>query len=186
MRRFRFESVLAPLTAIVLFVILQMSVAHSRTRRLADAARNGNLEEARLLIAKGANVNGLDHEGDPVLMTAVRFNQPLLVRLLEKSGAQADPKTALMAAALMGRPQIAEELLKTGLNVNAKDRDRDTALAYACQWGHIEVVKILIWHGADVNNRNLRGETPLNWVQQCDDPNKARIIAHLLHRAGAQ
>jgi len=138
-----------------------------------------------MLVAKGADVNGRDDEGDFILMTAVRYNQPQIVRLLEKSGAKGDATTQLMAAALMGRAEVAEQLLSNGLNADVKDRDGDTALAYAASWGHDEVVKVLIKHRADVNNRNVRGEYPLDWADQCRDASKLRIITQLLRRAGA-
>jgi len=119
-------------------------------------------------------------------MAAVRFNNREVVKLLEKCGARSDAKTQLMAAALMGRPSVAEKLLAGGFDVNAKDRDGDTAMAYAASWGNVEVVKVLIAHGADVNNTNVRGDCPLTWAAQCRDPAKGRIVTALLQRAGAR
>ena len=182
----RIEYSIAALVIVILFVWVQMAMRQSLTRRLAEAARNGHLVGAQTLVARGANVNGLDKEGDSVLMAAVRFNQPDIVQFLENNGAKADAKTELMAAALMGRPAVAEKLLDGGLSANTKDRDGDTALAYAAQWGHVEVVKILLAHGADVNNRNVRRENPLYWTAHCREPGKRQQIFQMLRQAGAQ
>jgi ankyrin repeat protein len=185
MRSRRLECAIATFLIVALFVLLQFQVRQARTRQLAYAAHNGELLNARLLIAKGADVNGRDGEGDSILMSAVRFNQPAMVRLLEKNGAQPNAKTQLMAAALMNRPEVAQRLLRGGLSANVKDRDGDTALAYAAQWGNVEVVKVLIAHGADVNNTNVRGEKPLHWAAKCSDSSKRRAIMQMLRGAGA-
>ena len=109
---------------------------------LMVAARSGNVEITRLLLAKGADVNAKNNDGETVLMRA----------MLE-----------------WGRPLPPEEqkynvipiLLGHGADVNAKDKDGWTALMYAANRGYFAMVQTLLAKGADVNAKNNDGRTAL-------------------------
>lgn len=54
-----------------------------------------------------------------------------------------------------------EQILKTGGNVDARDRNGNTALIKSINSGNHVVAQILLEHGADINQRGRTTETPL-------------------------
>ena len=84
---------------------------------LMKAARSGTLEIARLLLARGADVNVQDSEQTTALEAAISREQTAMVALLLEKGA--DPNTvnkymqsALSNAAAAGNLEVTEMLLK--------------------------------------------------------------------------
>ncbi|MBB4634024.1 ankyrin repeat domain-containing protein [Longimicrobium terrae] len=70
--------------------------------------------------------------------------------------------TALMAAVLAGRRDMAEAVLARGADVNAKDKRGWTALHFAAQDYQLEVAGLLLDHGADPNAQDEHGNGPLS------------------------
>ena len=66
-----------------------------------------------------------------------------------------------MRAALDGRTETVQALLKAGANVNAVDAEGRTALMFAAVNMHCGCANILLAHGADVNARAHDGGTAL-------------------------
>jgi ankyrin repeat protein len=70
---------------------------------LRDAANANNLEVLRLLLAKGAEPNAKDENGERVLMAVVRYDYVECIQALLEAGADvkavnADNETVLMRA----------------------------------------------------------------------------------------
>jgi ankyrin repeat protein len=84
---------------------------------LFEAAREGNLEEIKQLIAKGVDVNVKDNEG----------------------------WTALMDAAGKGHVACVRMLLDAGADVNAKTDYGYTAMYWATGYGRVNVIHELSW-----------------------------------------
>ena len=59
-----------------------------------------------------------------------------------------------MVAARSGNPEVVEQLLAQGANMNARAARGQTALMWAVAQKHAEVVKVLLAHGADVHARS--------------------------------
>ena len=59
-----------------------------------------------------------------------------------------------MVAARSGNPDVVEQLLAKGANVNARAARGQTALMWAVAQKHPDVVKVLLAHGADVHARS--------------------------------
>ena len=98
---------------------------------LMFAARVGDVESARLLIAAGANVNDTAPDGNSVLVLA----------------------------AYSGHGKVAQLLLDRDTNPNASGAGY-TALHAAVLTGNVDLVKALLAHGADPNRRLTKG-TPV-------------------------
>lgn len=189
MRRIRLELIVALLVIVGLFALLRGAVHQSRTKKLAVAVRNGDVELARWLIERGADVNGRDEDGDLILMAAVRFlneQDEEMVRLLEEKGAKTDDATKFMTAAFLNRTDVIEHMLQNGLDPNVKDRDGDTALSCAAQRGNVETVEVLLKHGTNPNTINQNGYTVLDWAAQCRDAKKQKEIVALLKKHGVK
>jgi ankyrin repeat protein len=108
------------------------------TEPLHRAAVDGDIEQVRSLIAKGADVNA-------------------------KSGWK--NLLPLHVAARYGHKDISEVLIHNGADVDAETRRRVTPLFYAAFYGHKDVAELLIDKGADVNAKSrMDGATPLYWA----------------------
>ncbi len=86
------------------------------------AALEGQTEEVRTLLTKGADVNAKDDEG----------------------------RTALMFAVINLHLDTAKALLEHGADVNARADDGGTALMLAASCGDAGIVRVLLDKGADL------------------------------------
>nr|5AQ8_A Chain A, OFF7_DB12V4 [synthetic construct] len=136
-------------------------------RKLLEAARAGQDDEVRILMANGADVNAADNTGTTPLHLAAYSGHLEIVEVLLKHGADVDASdvfgyTPLHLAAYWGHLEIVEVLLKNGADVNAMDSDGMTPLHLAAKWGYLEIVEVLLKHGADVNAQDKFGKTPFD------------------------
>jgi len=130
------------------------------------AARNNNFGLAKKLLDNDANVNGLNHNGEP-LEVACRHESLSVVDLLLHYGANTElkiltPRTPLHSACENGRLKVARLLLDAGANANARDNDNSTILHSACIDNNIEVAQLLIDKGADLESKGGFDWTPLH------------------------
>jgi ankyrin repeat protein len=135
---------------------------------LSWAIYNGNVDMAKLLIEKGANVNA--RSSSPLSHAATKGNVDM-VKLLIESGANVNAKdkdgfTPLDNAVGKGNNiDIVKLLVEKGANVNAKDGGGFTPLITAAYYGNIDIVKFLIESGAkNVNAKNKYGKTALYYA----------------------
>jgi outer membrane protein assembly factor BamB len=101
------------------------------TRALFEAARKGDLERVRAIVAQGTPANSPHTWGMTPLLIAAQHGQLAVVRFLLENGADANAHqtfhdfSALEAALFDGHVQVAILLLQNGA------RDREVALEYA-------------------------------------------------------
>jgi len=88
---------------------------------LHQAAHAGDIDQVKLLISKGADVNGIKDDS---------------------------LKTALHRAVINVHKGVAELFIDKGAHINAKDNQGRTPLWYAQDKGHTEIVELLRKHGA--------------------------------------
>lgn len=130
------------------------------------------------------------------LHNAIRIGRPARVREVVESGADAREIDILGRTMLqvLVRPacdnqddviEIAQLLLKAGVDINAADSEGTTALTLAAYYIYTDVLQFLIQNGADANPRTPDGRTLINHLE--NDPifrNRRRRIVKLLEQAG--
>ena len=133
--------------------------------QLHQAAADGDIEQVKLLISKGANVNAEDEEKKTPLHYAAETGQMEVVQLLVEAGADINAGegewTALHGAVYEGRRDIAELLIQKGADVNTKDKNGHQPLFNAIWKKDLDTVKLLINKGANVNIKDRNGYQPL-------------------------
>ncbi len=149
--------------------------------QLIDAARNGNLQEIKHLIAHGANVNIRTVLGSTALHWAARKGHAAIVEYLVSHGADVNAsneysETALHWSAWNGHVGIIKLLVSQGAIVNAHNENGNTALHLAAREGHASAVEYLVKNGADTNIRNEDGNTPLYWAVMDGNATIIKII----------
>jgi ankyrin repeat protein len=154
------------------------------------AARTGNPEALKVLVAHGADVNRKESSlAETALMWAAAENNSAAVELLLEFGADVNarskltefPKanaartanalvsvvmprggwTALMHASRRGATDAVRALAAGGADLNAVDPDGANALIYAIINGHYDAAAALLETGADPNVADSRGMAAL-------------------------
>ncbi len=103
--------------------------------------KTGNIEEVRLLVDLGANIEAKTYYGSSSLHVACG-------------------STPLYVASRNGRIDIVKLLVNLGADIEAKTGYGWTSLHSASCSGHIDIVKLLIYLDADVKAINNAGKTP--------------------------
>ncbi|NXE03745.1 GABP1 protein, partial [Lophotis ruficrista] len=134
-------------------------------KKLLEAARAGQDDEVRILMANGAPFT-TDWLGTSPLHLAAQYGHYSTTEVLLRAGVSRDARTKvdrtpLHMAASEGHASIVEVLLKHGADVNAKDMLKMTALHWATEHSHQEVVELLIKYGADVHAQSKFCKTAL-------------------------
>ena len=141
---------------------------------LLRACGAGHRDIAACLLDAGADPSLAARSGVTPLAAAVAARREALVGLLLEHKVAVDQPlpndaTALMVAAAMGYPEIVEQLLDAGANVNAADAGGRSALHAAAQFGfeHNDSLRArrlfdgLLKRNADINHADSEGKTPL-------------------------
>ena len=135
---------------------------------LVELASNGKVEDMRLLLDKGADVNAQGGRYGNALQAAVWEGNIEVVMLLLDKGADVNAQggeygNALQAAVSKRNIEVVGLLLDKGadVNVNAQSGEYHNALQAAVSKGNIEVVRLLLDKGADVNAQSGKYGNPL-------------------------
>ncbi|KAE8155613.1 ankyrin repeat-containing domain protein [Aspergillus tamarii] len=138
---------------------------------------------ARILLARGANINAYNEDGQTALHVACRYNNPRLVDLL-LSHPQLDVnfpdhnlQTPLHIALCHDALSSVERLLSMpGIEVDSKDSSGRTPLWCAADRMNISLVRQLQERGADCNTVACCGYTPLAWAALHSNVPKAELL----------
>lgn len=154
---------------------------------LVAAARNGNIEIVRALLAADADVEFHAGGDEPPLMAASANGHVELVRLLIEEGANVNRLspgngTALLTAARSGHSEVVQLLISNKADVNAQVQGDGTALIQSVRNGHYQVSKLLLLKGADPY-QNVPGDEYAMYHARVSG-NKAMI--KLLEQYGSQ
>ncbi|MGZ3273280.1 MAG: ankyrin repeat domain-containing protein [Caulobacteraceae bacterium] len=128
---------------------------------LMQAAYDGDVAQARRLLAQHANVNAVNAYGVSAMLLAAESSNTALIDVLLKAGAKAnsanlDGETALHLVARTGNVAAARLLLAHGVKVDAREKfGGQTPLMWAAARRHAPMVEFLASKGADVNARSM-------------------------------
>ncbi|MBX3193378.1 MAG: ankyrin repeat domain-containing protein [Labilithrix sp.] len=132
---------------------------------LEHAAWSGKTEVARLLVARGARIDG--ENGEPPLALAAEAGHLEVVDALLVAGADVNGRAPdgtgyppLVVAASRPRVDIVRRLLVAKARIEQRDILGMTALCAATAKGNIEVARVLLAAGADPLAANRAGWTP--------------------------
>ncbi|CAD6199010.1 unnamed protein product [Caenorhabditis auriculariae] len=116
--------------------LVELLEAHQKKEELfRNASKNGDLDEVRMYIRRGMNIDSRDPENN---------------------------QTALMFSASQGHWLVLKELLKRGADVDARDKDGHTALHLAAvSTAPKKILAKLVEYGSDVDAPSNSGRTPL-------------------------
>ena len=136
MKMLRYAISLLSIFAWVILLVLRTSNfagSADSADSLLIAAEIGMLDEVKILLDSGEDVNVTNESG----------------------------WTALMQAAMNGHRNIVNLLISRGADVNARGDAGWEALMLAAQFGHLEIVRDLIESKARINAQSINGSTAL-------------------------
>uniref|UniRef100_A0A663MU10 GA binding protein transcription factor subunit beta 2 n=1 Tax=Athene cunicularia TaxID=194338 RepID=A0A663MU10_ATHCN len=152
-------------------------------KRLLEAARKGEDDEVRKLMASGAPFT-TDWLGTSPLHLAAQYGHYSTAEVLLRAGVSRDARTKvdrtpLHMAAADGHTHIVELLISNGADVNAKDMLKMTALHWATEHNHRDVVELLLRCGADVHAFSKFDKSAFDIALDKNNPETLKILHSL-------
>jgi hypothetical protein len=149
---------------------------------LMIAAWEGKLDLMRLFVARGADVNKMNANGESAIALAAWRGNLEAVKWLLDNGARINaPRrkwSALHYAVFAGREEVADFLIAQGADINAQSTNGSTVLMMSVYEGHTALAKKLIEKGADRTPRNDWGDGALQWAMRHDRLEIARMVSN--------
>ena len=149
---------------------------------LLNAAREGQVESARLLLKAGADVDGRGGTMPPLAAAALR-GHTILVRLLIRNDANVNgvgenELSALMNAVKLNHVGVAKVLLDAGASTRVRDRAGDSLLAVAVSENYPNMLALLLKQGVNPDLTDSNGLTALYWAEYLKRPELAQLLRH--------
>ena len=140
-----------------------------------------DLEIAKLLLVKGADINFRDTAGRTPLIEIGHRPDFEVIKLLIERGADVNAtdnygETVLLGVAEYGDPETVELLLAKGAYINARDGDGETVLMRAVKTDDPEMINLLVARGVNINAIDSQSETALYKATKGGYDNIARIL----------
>lgn len=149
---------------------------------LMIGAWEGKLNLMQLFLARGADINKLNSNGESaVALAAWRGNMEVVKWLLERGARINAPKkqwSALHYAVFAGHAEVADFLIAQGADIDAQSTNGSSVLMMAVYEGHQALARKLIEKGADRTPKNDWGDGALEWAMRHDRLELARMVTN--------
>lgn len=131
-----------------------------------------------LLIKNGADVNDKNIYGYSAIKWAVNYGDFEKFKLLVEAGADFEDEDLLFwGASYEGNPKIINIILKSGVDVNYKDKSGRTALIYgALHMCNPKVFELLLKRGADPDIKDDDKRTALDYAMDRDNLELVKLL----------
>ncbi|MHB1956754.1 MAG: ankyrin repeat domain-containing protein [Sulfobacillus sp.] len=155
-----------------------------RSAVLRKAAKDGNINQVRLVLASGADPGRGNRHGERASDIAIAYGHPEIALVIARwiasrspyltgspvQGGQVSPESIqegkkLVMYAERGDIGYVQDALSKGADPDGLVRGV-TALGMAASQGRTSVVQFLLAHGADVNEQDVLGYSALMWAAQ--------------------
>jgi ankyrin repeat protein len=159
----------------------------SLSQQLHSAVRMGRLQDVRLLLADGADVNSQDARGRTMLQIAILGGRTQMIWLLLDFNADAthydsDGSSAFLIALARNMNDVARVLLEDhNVDVHTANQQGQTPLHIAAVQGNADIAYHILQHNAHANVQDHEGNTPLHIALDALHYEVARLL--LDHRA---
>src|SRR5580658_760187 len=155
--------------------------ASSARPALLDAAKNGDKDALRALLATKVDVNAAEADGATALHWVSYRDDLESADLLIRAGANVNAATdlgvtALWAASQNGSAAMVGKLLAAGANPNLALLSGETPVMVAARSGYPDIVRQLLAKDANVNARGPRGHTALMWAVSQKHPDVVKTL----------
>ena len=174
------------LLSVLLFSFQSTAFGQIPDTLLAVAARDGDLQSVKALLAEGYDPDAGFEEWTPLMLAAMNGELEIATMLVEAGASlnirNGDYGTALGVAAMSplypseGESALAQLLVENGTEIDAGNGASMTPLMFAIREGKVEIIKYLIEQGADASWQDVRGWTPLRFAVRTGEPAIVRLI----------
>lgn len=168
-----------------------LTTAQARDMQMIIAARQGDIEGVRQLLAQGANIHAQDENGITALIAAAYRNDLAIIDLLIQAGADVNiqdntKQSAYLIATSEGYLELLQRTLQAGADVHRTDSYNGTGLIRAADRGHVEIIQELLKTDINIDHINNLGWTALlEAIILGDGGSRHTEVVRLLVEAGA-
>ncbi|XP_052862143.1 E3 ubiquitin-protein ligase mind-bomb isoform X2 [Anopheles cruzii] len=148
---------------------------------LQAASQNGHLEVIQVLLCYHADVEIEDKDGDRAVHHAAFGDEPAVMGLLAKAGADLNARnkrrqTALHIAVNKGHFNVVKTLLELSCHPSLQDSEGDTPLHDAISKEHDNMLSLLLDYCADITLTNNNGFNALHHAALKGNPSAMKIL----------